>query len=156
MTAPVVRYPFAPLEALLGDVDLARVLGVSGRTIGIYKHRGLSDEQADKAAVRAGFVAYEVWPELLDDLIDGHERACGNRLCDERFVPLRSNHVYCSPRCRTNTQARRVKRRRYARDPEFAERLRAKRRESYAECQEYERARQSRYDAAKREERART
>lgn len=71
------RYPFAPLAAAMGLTEHAAAvaLGLSGSTQQDYRRRGVTEQVADRLAVRAGLVPYEVWPSMLDDAVDAAEQA---------------------------------------------------------------------------------
>jgi hypothetical protein len=64
MMPAACRLPFAPLERAAACVSrrvLEERLGVSYRTVQRLVVVGLSDEQADEYAVRAGLHPLEVW-----------------------------------------------------------------------------------------------
>lgn len=149
-------YPLEPLAEAMGCTlsEVGRRLGVSGTTWKQYRDQGVSELVADRLATRAGLHPAVVWPEWMDDQIDEVGRECW---CGTRFVPKRSHQRHCSPTCRDrarNAQKAQYRRSRYQTDPEWAEAQRARRRAYYAECGDYERARQRRYDTAKRQGRA--
>src|SRR5690606_29642990 len=112
------------------------------------RDKGVTDRTADRLAVTAGLNPYMVWPELLTDQIEDCSRRCDE--CEEPFVPFRRSQRFCSKSCRQRQLQREWKRRRYQTDPEFAEARRQERRAYYAACGDYERARQRRYDRARR------
>jgi hypothetical protein len=61
-----MRWPFAPLLDAAGrpSVDaLAGWLGVSPRTIWRWHHRGLTDRQADRAAIALGQHPANIWTD---------------------------------------------------------------------------------------------
>lgn len=60
-------YPFAELEAAAGGSAscLCRLLRISWATLGRLRSAGLSEEQADRFAVRLGLHPAEVWPGWL-------------------------------------------------------------------------------------------
>jgi transposase len=65
------RLPVAPLLELVrvhaggaSSLEIAARLGVDRRTLQHWKHVGVSELQADRAAIAAGFHPLEVWPEL--------------------------------------------------------------------------------------------
>lgn len=159
-----VRYPWEPLEVLLdrqlgqvrhangqivgpNDVRRAEVLGCHPTAIRKWRRQGLTLERAESTAGAIGYVPYEIWPELLDDLIASQERECAAEDCEQRFLPYRPQNIYCSRRCKA-----RVERRRYRARPEAKERKRESNRRYYEECRDYLRAKQSEYDALHREE----
>ena len=58
------RFPFRDLEARLGDGAtqvIADRLGVSTRTVWRWRTSGLTTEQADRAAVAAGWHPGTIW-----------------------------------------------------------------------------------------------
>ena len=61
-----VRWPLAPLLAATGYptiAALARRLGVNPRTLTRWRRRGLTDHQADRAAVTLGYHPLNIWPD---------------------------------------------------------------------------------------------
>ena len=71
MTRRLPRYPAQRLADRVG-MDLWQMfdaIGVSGRTGATIRDLGFTEQYADRAAVKLGQNAYEVWPELLDDVI---------------------------------------------------------------------------------------
>ena len=140
------RYPFDRLlDAMrVTTRDACSLLRISGTAAGRYQRNGLTAAEADLFAVRAGFDPYLLWPELLDDAIADITRTCAAPDCGTSFVlvPRGWKRKYCSAQCRERTW----KRERYATDPEFRERIKARRLAYYAECRDYERARQNAYD----------
>lgn len=60
------RFPFEPLEDRIGESThrLADLLRVSGATVNRLRSRGLTLDQADRYATRAGLLAVEVWPDM--------------------------------------------------------------------------------------------
>lgn len=168
-------YPLCALVAASGlsEAALGRSVGLSGTTLKNARERGLREDAADRYACRAGLVPWLVWPDWLEDV----EQECDARSCTRRFVPVRSNHRYCSHRCAVREGARR----RYQEDVEFRakkqaairayreeskraqlakkkarywsdpERMRAERRERYRLNAEAEKARQREYHRRKRE-----
>ncbi len=69
------RYPLQPLADACGVTlaHLGRLLRTSGSTWKGYRDEGVSELVADRLAARAGFVAYEVWPEMVQHQIDDTE-----------------------------------------------------------------------------------
>lgn len=112
----VSTYPFAALlEHMAVSPRQAQViLSSSGEAMKRYTERGLTAEQADRLACRAGFHPAEVWPSWWEDA----ERA-----------------AYQEFRARKNETARRL-----YRASDKAEAKREKRRQYYAEAAEYERS----------------
>lgn len=166
------RYPLDALaEAMRLSVNQAcKALGVSGSTMQDYRQRGLTEKVADRLAVKAGLVAYEVWPEMVDHHIEACSVECADEKCGERFVPEKRSQRYCSPRCRERRKAREKARRRYRDDAAFREAQKARvasyrdevgdglRRQRRAEYQrnaeEFRRRRRERYAANPEPERA--
>lgn len=64
--AVVQMFPFAVLEDRVGlsSAALTRQLRISGTTLKRLRIEGLTLEQADQLATRAGFLPVEVWPEM--------------------------------------------------------------------------------------------
>ena len=61
-----VRWPLAPLLVAAGHPPvtvLAARLGVATRTISRWRHNGLTDDQADRAAVMLGYHPLNVWTD---------------------------------------------------------------------------------------------
>lgn len=139
------RYPLQRLLDLMDESpnQACLKLGLSGSTQQEYRRIGVTERVADRLAVRAGFVTYEVWPEMVDDLIASVELVCGNETCGERFVPVRRDQVACSPLC---ARAVRIARRRarYHTDPSVRAERKANAARYYAENRDYVRNRQRR------------
>ena len=159
----MTRYPWAPLEALLsvetfeGEIigrntkRLARRLEVAARQVYRWREIGLSRDQAEAMAERAGWMGFEVWPSILDDAVAELERECAGDDCAVRFVPGRGGQRYCSRRCMMRAaNARYVERHRET----VLARARVNAARYYAENGDYVRARQRRYYAEKRAEAA--
>lgn len=140
----MIRYPLDPLIALMGvgRTEANRVLRISGKTEQEYRTLGVSALVADRLAVRAGFDAYVVWPELLADVIASVERECAAPDCTERFIPgwKAGKKRYCSDTCKkrmfarrrywTNPESKRARQRAYDRMVAAAKREREARRAS--------------------------
>jgi predicted sulfurtransferase len=79
---------------------------------------GLSEAKADRWAVRLGRLAYEVWPEMVDEAIAELEQECAAPDCTERFVapPKAWNKRYCSSRCCSRESMRAFRRTRKGRE----------------------------------------
>lgn len=140
------RYPLAPLLALMGEPSADKVcksLGISGSTQKDYRTRGVTERVADRLAARLGLVAYEVWPEMLDHAIEDASKPCAH--CGDLFIPARSTSTCCSRGCSLAAAQKR-----YRTSPKGRETHRLTRRRQYAEYGDYERARQRRYDLARR------
>ena len=59
------RYPYPDLHEAAGNpstTDLAELIGVSPRTIIRWRHSGVPDHQADRAAIRVGLHPANIWP----------------------------------------------------------------------------------------------
>lgn len=65
------RYPIGDLFAMMrsSDDDCRRQLALSGSSYGLAVQWGLTFDQAERYAERAGFHPYEVWPQMRDDAI---------------------------------------------------------------------------------------
>lgn len=116
------RYSFAALaDAMrLTEPEAARVLGLSGSTAQGYRRDGLSEKVADRLAVRAGFHAWSVWPEMVDAVIADAGVPCEE--CGELFTPTRKGHRFCQPACANRRRERVKKRERYRTDPAYRQR----------------------------------
>lgn len=138
------RYPLEPLLTLtrVTPERLSVDAGFNESTVRQARKRGgLTAATADRLAVAAGFHPAQVWPSWLDDEFAECSVACGE--CGERFVPARVTNVYCTVKCKNRRSSREYRRR----NPEWNRQQRAA---YYAENGDYERARQRRYDAARR------
>lgn len=87
---------------------MSRALGISGSTLTTYTVNGIDERTADRLAARAGFVAWALWPELLDDAIAEIEKTCAADGCEVTFVPPANNprKKWCSHRCKARMQQR--------------------------------------------------
>lgn len=109
------RYSLVDLvEAMRLEVgaSVTRALNISGQQLERYALHGMERNTAERLAERAGFIPYEVWPDLLLDLIAEQERECAADDCTERFIPGwrgGQNRVYCSPRCGARMHMRRYR-----------------------------------------------
>ena len=82
MSAPIRRWPFAPLEPLIdarykdlpaGGNNRVTTIGVAGKAahvldlaasqIHLWRKEGLPDRAADRIAVRLGYHPVQIWPE---------------------------------------------------------------------------------------------
>lgn len=142
------RYPLQALVSASGlsEAALGRKIGLTGTPLIKARELGLVEARADRAAVLCGLTPWLVWPEWLEDA----EVECAERSCTNRFVPSRKGHRFCSKRCCNREVQRERFRLLYATDPAFAERERQRRLQGYAECADYERARQRRYRQRKK------
>jgi len=133
-------YPISDLVKLMGvSDDRARiVLGVSGDSWHRFVDRGLSEAQAERFAVRAGFHPFEVWPAMADARVSeaeaveqarverrrraSREHAARKRAADpDKAKAVRRAHYQASA-----PYLRKLARARYWADPEKARvRLRA-------------------------------
>lgn len=102
------RYPFDALARKMGvsPNQAGKQLGLSGSTLQDMQRRGLSDDQCERWALRAGFHPFEVWPELIDDRIADAGRECAAPGCDEVFEPANGKQRYCSTDCQRRTWQR--------------------------------------------------
>ncbi len=66
-----MRYPIADLFHMMPgtDDDKRRHLAISGGAYGAMRLHGLTLDQAERYAERAGLHPYEVWPLMRDDVI---------------------------------------------------------------------------------------
>lgn len=112
------RYPLEPLLKAAGMSlsQFGRRYGISGTTRQKLGGAGLTHEQADRWAARAGFNPAEVWLSWIDDEFADLAVECAERSCSTRFLPTSSRHRFCSTRC----GSRERKRQQYATDPVFA------------------------------------
>jgi hypothetical protein len=111
------RYPLEPLAALIGceKSALARKLNLSGTTWQEYRDLGVSAHVADGLAVKAGLHPFNVWPELADDMVaEAEEEARDRRRREQEMQNAR-------------------RRERWAKDAEWREEAKAKRRAKYRE-----------------------
>jgi hypothetical protein len=110
------RYPVEPLLALSG-LSLSALLGrrTNGTEYRRIRDEGLTELWADRCAVAAGFVPWQVWPEWLDDSIARCEVECADEGCPTRFLPSRAGHRFCSSACSNRRRQRLL----YRADPEF-------------------------------------
>lgn len=136
-----MTYPLAPLAEAMGlSEDKAyKALGINRKTKTVRRIRGegMTADEADRFAVKAGFMPWEIWPDWTVELTGVGMVPCGS--CGELFDAYRPGHRYCSTTCR-----RREQQRRYRTSPRVAEANRANRRAYYAACGAYERAREHR------------
>ena len=68
-TANAVRWPIEPLLAVTGRPSAARLavrLNVNTRTIWRWHHRGLTDHQADRAAIAIDLHPANIWPDWFN------------------------------------------------------------------------------------------
>lgn len=134
-----MRYPIADLLAHMTGTpdDCRRQLRISGSAFGPMVQHGLTFEQAERYAERAGLPAYVVWPEMVDELLDRESKVCAADGCEERFVPLNPRRIYCSNTCRDRRAKTRWANRKYRTDPEYAARRRAASNARYAAERDY-------------------
>lgn len=145
------RYPLADLlqATKLDEGTLGQLVGLSGSSMKRAREWGLTADAADRYANRVGLHPSLIWPQWTDDQIAAASIACLE--CEGSFVPSRSTQIYCSKRCRQRRLQREWKRTRYQQDPAFAEATKAARREFYASCADYEKARERRRYHARKE-----
>lgn len=154
MTAPT--YPFADLAAELGNPTPtvgAERIGVTVRTWHRLIDSDLDELRAERYAVAAGLIPFEVWPRMIDDQIAAASIECAASDCDTQFVPNRRGQKFCTRTCQHRTNARAKYRRRYQDDPEFRARETARKAAYAAETREYTRRWKRDYDRRKRAER---
>lgn len=104
------RWPFADLARSMGmePSAAARRLGLSGTTWKQVRDLGLKHQSAEQRATKAGFHPAEVWGQAwLDAEWDELSIGCVARGCQERFIPTRKGHKYCSDNCRNREGNRR-------------------------------------------------
>lgn len=96
------RYPLGALVAVSGltEAALARKVGLSGTTLKAARHRGLTEEAADRYATRAGFHPVAVWPN------HGHVK-CELDACPAMFLPTRDGHRFHTQLCARKAWQRR-------------------------------------------------
>lgn len=143
----MTRYPLEPLIRLTGWSmnEIRRVSPCNGSELAVRQDRGVTELVADRLAIEAGYHPFEVWPEMVEAGID--YKNCDE--CGDTFDPVRSDQRFCGRTCRRRDADRRYKRKLRA-TPEGAEAHRTARRRFYAECAEYEKARERRrYHATK-------
>lgn len=147
------RFPFADLARAMGVTEHAAcvALSVSGSTEQDYRRRGLTARVAERLAERARLHPYEVWPELLDEVLAGMERQCEAQGCTNAFIdsPGRGGprRRWCSRRCAARENARK----RYHEDAELRARRIASASRYYEDCGEYARARQREWERKNRD-----
>lgn len=105
--------------------------------------QGISEATADRWATRLGFVPYEIWPEMVDHLVEdeGAWVTCAADDCPQAFDPQASSKKkrrFCSRTCQT-----RVNKRRQRTNPAQRERDREARRRYQAEVRELQARRAS-------------
>ena len=100
------RYPLGPLIAAMGVSfnQACEQLRLAGRTRKQYRDEGMSEIVADRMAGKAGLVAYEIWPEMLDRAIAELERPCEH--CGANYMPHRSDQRFCTTFCRNRGRNR--------------------------------------------------
>lgn len=132
-----MRYSLQALADAAGMTlaELGRHLNISGSTFKGYRDEGMTEVVADRRAAQCGFVAWEVWPEMLEEAIAD----------DQSLLAVQEEER----RERRRAQKREQARRRYWRDPE---RERERNRRYRAEVGDYERLRMRRYYEAHAEE----
>lgn len=126
-----MRYPLQPLIDRGAKPGPLQVSGKQWRT---YLNEGLTEEQADRLAVRMQFLPSEIWPEWADNL-SSSAVLCDE--CGEPYAPRQANQRFCSAICGRRARDRVQKRRRYQTDPEWRERRLAATREWREQSREY-------------------
>jgi hypothetical protein len=162
----VRRYPIEPLMALTGKTQFALLEGrrVNSETWSNIRDRGFTPQMADKVACANGFHPSLVWPSWEQDEFDELSVACKG--CETLFIPKRKGQKFCTHPCGHRYRERVRRRKRYATDPEYAQKRRDDARAYYEEAKrakqlyrrvyylankEKEAARQKAYDARNRE-----
>ncbi len=120
------RYELDTLLRLSGEdlTSLAEKLDVKRNTVEAWRRRGLSFDQADRAAVAVGWVAVNVWPEIEQEWPEV-ERVCP---CGTRYLPTGTYQVWCTVPCGARHRSKAWRRNKRATDPEWAEARREERR----------------------------
>lgn len=151
----MTRYSLQELveASRLSEAALVRKVRMSGTALKNARAHGLRVEAADTYAVRAGLHPAEVWADWGTS-VDGPDvdtfrdlsktTTCGE--CGVRFTPT-PRQRWCSKRCRNLASSRAWKQR----NPEANRQMR---RAYYEAHGDYERARQRRYHASKRNQEA--
>jgi hypothetical protein len=152
------RYPLSKLLDACDctEAELVRRLSLKGvhfdgTTLKRAREQGLVERAADRYAARLGWVVWHVWPEWLDDIIADESKACADTSCGEPFVPNRGNQIYCSAKCARRVTARNYARRKWASDPEWAEKKRVQSRARKAASRRARLIKQRAYYQANRE-----
>ena len=127
---PLPRYPWDDLGRLVavqtcdGEIvgtyrkRVARHLLIDQRQLARVQESGLTRDMAIRLSEAAGFLPYEVWPEILYDVDDGSKLAAGEVVCESWgcenvFLPTprggsrRWPQRFCSDRCRRRDKQRR-------------------------------------------------
>lgn len=150
------RYALEPLMRAAGIASMAELRAIFPMNGTMYRRvidDGLSEEQADRWAVRLGLLPWDVWSEWLS----AAEVSCAATDCTVRFVPVQATQRFCCQSC----SSRQRRRERYRRDPAYRKRRRAAARRYYEVHGEQVRARNlqakriARQRAAQRREAAR-
>lgn len=143
------RYALSELLAATGltESGLTRRAGISGSTLKLARERGFTADAADRYSTRCGLHPSVVWPSWLEDQIAAHEVECAAPDCTERFIPHGRRTRFHSTRCRKRTTARE----RYAADPAYRERTKARVAAFSAETREVRLRKQAAYRARNRE-----
>jgi endogenous inhibitor of DNA gyrase (YacG/DUF329 family) len=135
------RYKLAPFLRLVGNpthADVAAVMGVTKETVHAWAARGMGAYLADRLAVAYGRHPVSIWPSWFDDslalpLPRRLVRPCAR--CGTAFERTHPRRRFCSVRCKNLESSKQWK----LRNPEIVSEYRHA---YYAECGDYERARQ--------------
>lgn len=148
----MTRYPLRPLLSASGLSydDARRRVGASGSDWARAMREGLSEAKADRWAVRLGRLAYEVWPEMVDDAIADLELQEADVVRRQREQNRRSWHRRWARMTPEQREAKREYGRQYRQRAKRA--ISVSRRRYYEEHREEELARQRDYDARRRRE----
>lgn len=92
---------------------------MNGGTFNAFKGHGLTLEQAERYAERVRLHPYEVWPDMLDEVLDTVTRVCAADGCDETFIPSNLRRIYCSKLCGDRRHKTRWAREKYRTDEAY-------------------------------------
>ena len=132
----MTTYSFSALLDKIGNPTVGpgtRRLGISGHSFRRYLEVGLTEDQADRLAVRCGLHPIEVWPDWDTAVEYVPDAVCPE--CGEGFDRGRKDKVYCSMACKHRRKSR-LRMRRRALDPSWQERENARKRRYKAEVRE--------------------
>jgi len=131
------RYPLAPLLEASGMTITAlnRRLPMGGEVYRLAKSKGLTPLIAERYAILIGLHPATIWESWAEDEFEELSKEC--RECGERFI-RRPDALFCSRLCGNRHRQRVYWRKKYASDPEFREREKARRRAYYDEYKDYE------------------
>ena len=106
------RFPLEPLaEAMRSTVDdMVADWPLTPHARGAARRLGITLDQAEEFATRAGLHTLTVWPDLYDHLLI----PCADPKCPNRFIPTRPLHKFCDPSCGYRYRSRERARKRAA------------------------------------------